>query len=499
MKVIDRSSIQGKIRISSIFPSSHSFIFQNYYYQRCIALTTSVPMKHCPECTSPQPSLYLMPMSFHEMDEAKKIAAEASTSGNRVKKRKVATIARLNPEVHSTLTAEGDGGDSGDLRTGRWTNEEMIYCDLLISSFTKGELPISDGTRLNDFLANMLKSKQSRLTKKMKNAKLSAQTFQRNSGYVSDRQEAHRFSEAEQCFFNSITCTMERAEIRFHLQKEWRELLSGACVALGQALDAGDWLSSVEEVDKRLSIAQDIARMQRRKKMMGYALSQDSQNPDEGVFIERSHMSDASEDGSLDERKARQVVKKLPVRIQPPPFLGRVVSYLERHMVPFEHIDAWVPSFVNNGAEQKCRLCYAGSATTSLQIGVERRGSLPMPPDDQFDFYSFGEYSQKFSFDVGCGLPGRVYQSGVPSWEQNVQSAPHSHFERCGGANQWGIKTVLGVPIPSPNVGRIVVLMYSRHDRSRDQQMVAKLVTEMTKVSFGSLHLFISGLLLLTE
>ena len=96
MKVIDRSSIQGKIRISSIFPSSHSFIFQNYYYQRCIALTTSVPMKHCPECTSPQPSLYLMPMSFHEMDEAKKIAAEASTSGNRVKKRKVATIARLN-------------------------------------------------------------------------------------------------------------------------------------------------------------------------------------------------------------------------------------------------------------------------------------------------------------------------------------------------------------------------------------------------------------------
>jgi len=95
---------------------------------------------------------------------------------------------------------------------------------------------------------------------------------------------------------------------------------------------------------------------------------------------------------------------------------------------------------------------------------------------------AFGDYSQKFSFDVGCGLPGRVYESGRPTWEQSVQNAPHHHFERCGGALQWGIKTVLGIPIASPNVGRIVVTLYSLHDRPKDQDLVGRLSEEFTRL-----------------
>jgi hypothetical protein len=51
-----------------------------------------------------------------------------------------------------------------------------------------------------------------------------------------------------------------------------------------------------------------------------------------------------------------------------------------------------------------------------------------------------------------------------------------------GGASQWGIKTVLGIPIPSPNVGRIVILLYSRHDRIRDPEMVRRITEELSKV-----------------
>ena len=51
-----------------------------------------------------------------------------------------------------------------------------------------------------------------------------------------------------------------------------------------------------------------------------------------------------------------------------------------------------------------------------------------------------------------------------------------------GGALQWGIKTVLGIPIPSPNVGRIVILLYSRHDRIRDPEMVRRITGELSKV-----------------
>ena len=442
-----------------------------------------------------------MPMDFSDIDEAKAAAANTAPSGKRGKKRKNATIARLNPS--SPTLEEGGGGDGSDLRTGRWTTEETLYCDKLIEMFEKGKLPIADGIKLNDFLANMLKSKQSRLTKKMKNARLSAKTYKRSTGYIDDLNDAKEFSQLEVSFFESIQCDFERSEIKFHMEKEWRELFSSFCVAMGQKLDADSWLSSVEEMDRRASQAKDAARMTRRKVMMGYALSQDTMNPERGVFIERSTSSELrgngmlsshASSGSLSGMGGRELPEgsKKSLRDYSSPFVGRVIQYMERHNIPFEHIDAWVPSFVPavggdnqsaSGTEQKCRLCFAGFASTEMQVPTEGGRPVPLSSQEQFDLYSFGEYSQKFSFDVGCGLPGRVYSSGICSWEQGVENAPSRQFERCGGASQWGIKTVLGVPVPSPNVGRIVVLLYSRHDRKRDPEMVRRISEELGKVS----------------
>jgi hypothetical protein len=250
-------------------------------------------------------------------------------------------------------------------------------------------------------------------------------------------------------------------------------------------------MSSVDELDRRMSQAKDAARMARRKKMMGYALDQDSRNPDQGVFIELTDdifIGDAEDflklfasDGPKASKQAS--VASVARRMQNAPFLGKMISYMESHAIPFEHVDAWVPSFVplQGGSETKCRLCFAGSATTEVQIGTNGQ-PFAMTNDDRFDWLAFGEYSQKFSFDVGCGLPGRVYQHGVPSWEQNVENAPPHHFERCGGASQWGIKTVVAIPIPSPSVGRLVLLLYSRSDRPQDQEMVCNMASELSKV-----------------
>lgn len=433
-------------------------------------------------------------MSFEELDEARKVAATSNVVGKRGQKRKSATIARLNPASSATIT---DDSGADDLRTGRWTTEEMAYCDKLVEKFQAGELPLLDGTKLNDFLAGMLKSKQSRLTKKMKNAKLSAKTFTKTTGYLKNEEDAKVFAQVEKDFYASIPCSMERAEIRFHMQKEWREFFSSYCVEVGQPLDADKWMSSVDELDRRMSQAKDAARMARRKKMMGYALSQDSRNPDQGVFIDQSvevdpTIGDASEilkmfsnegPAALGQKPSKQSAAVQARRMQNAPFLGKMISYMQRHGIPFEHVDAWVPSFVpvQGSSESKCRLCFAGSATTDVQIGTDGQ-TLTMKNDDRFDWLAFGEYSQKFSFDVGCGLPGRVYEHGVPSWEQNVENAPPSHFERCGGASQWGIKTVVAIPIPSPSVGRIVVLLYSGIDRTQDQEMVCQMAGELSKV-----------------
>ena len=508
--------------------------------QRCLQVDTNNAEPTCPSCHTPIRSLYLMPMDFSEIDQARIAAASMAPSSKRGKKRKNATIARLNPSNSLGSNGTDESGDGSDLRTGRWTVEETEYCDKLISAYERGELPISEGVKLNDFLATMLKSKQSRLTKKMKNAKLSAKTYKPAAGYVLDDEDARKFSQLEVAFYESIQCDMERAEIRFHMQKEWREFFSSYCVSMGQKLDADAWLSSAEELDRRASQAKDAARMARRKVMMGYALTQDAMNPERGVFIEKSIMADghrsdqvmssghsamntitmsgkASSSGSASQKNKDQVGQS--IRDFSSPFVGRVIQYIEKYQLPFEHIDAWVPSFVSHNeepnlisgidekdglsSEQKCRLCFAGYASTDLEIPTGGVRPVALSSNVKFDLYSFGEYSSKFSFDVGCGLPGRVYSSGICSWEQGVENAPSHQFERCGGAAQWGVKTVLGVPIPSPNVGRIVMLLYSRNDRTRDPEMVRRVTEELTKVRFFAVSLIyivrvVSFLLFLT-
>lgn len=485
---------------------------------RCTGISADGPLKCCPSCRRETTGLVLFPMSFREVDEARRTSASLSNNGKRGRKRKSTSITQNGEDSDQDKSGGGGGGGGGlsGRRTGRWTSEEMAYCDELIAKFKDGMLPLVDGVKLNEFLANMLKSKQSRLTKKMKNAKLSSKTFSRAAGYIVDPTDAQRFSRLEESFFHSILCQLERAEIKFHMQREWRELFSSYCMSVGQPLDADAWLSSVEEMDRRESMARDAARMARRKLMMGYALSQDTRHAGRGVFIEQTEedrlvAAGAKADADLQRGLAMKgdgatisVMESLGVSaaeihsdmngksslLHAAPFLIKIVNYMKRHNVPFEHIDAWVPSFVagpdggEDGGEpgQQCRLCYAGSATTEVQVPPDGAGPpQPLSQDDLFNLMAFGDYSQKFSFDVGFGLPGRVYQSGVPTWEQSVQNAPHQHFERCGGAVQWGIKTVVGIPVPSPNVGRVVVTLYSRHDRAKDPELVGRLCEEFAR------------------
>jgi hypothetical protein len=517
-------------------------------------------------------------MSFEEMDQARRQAALMAISEKNGKKRKGSSLQRImsaggegglqdevslsdtsnhmsamgttattvnttagstNSNTPGTLATpivpSSNAEEHGDLRTGRWTQEETEYCDALIQYFGEGKLPIPEGLKLNEFLANMLKSKQARLTKKMKNAKLATRQYKRAVGYISAVDEARAFSRLESEFLSSIKCPIERAEIRFHVQKEWRELFSTYCIAMGQSLDANAWLSSIEELDQRMSLQKDAARMVRRKVMLGQALSYDAYNSiQRGVYIDAmsaaaaasssfppngeaggglgmsgmpvpstvSQSSLISDNGGSGEQSVpinrSELLLELakndhnPMKYYSSPFIEKVLKLMNRLNIPFEHVDAWVPSFVSHdnpdaagdsALKQKCRLCFAGCATTENKVAAEGAQTLPLTHDEKFDLLSFGEYSEKFSFDIGCGLPGRVYSSGVASWEQGIQNAPLSQFERSGGASQWGIQTVLGVPIPSPTAGRIVVLFYSTLNRPRNLALVTRISEALGKVS----------------
>jgi hypothetical protein len=256
-------------------------------------------------------------------------------------------------------------------------------------------------------------------------------------------------------------------------------------------------MSSEDEI---ASQAKDSARMTNRKLMLRVALRTDSRNPDNGVFIEKTDAEVRAAGlsaGDMEEELLSLLVEDQKLAhtmdlnersslLHSAPFLAKMTAYLERHDVPFEHMDVWVPSFVP-GSEKDltcARLSYAGSSTTDKLIGEDGKTSRCLTSEEQLNLLAFADYSQRFSFDVDCGLPGRVFVSGCPSWELSVHNAAlPNRFERCGGALQWGIKTAVAIPIASPNVGRIVVALYSCLDRPKDENIVAKLSEEFTRVS----------------
>ena len=170
-------------------------------------------------------------------------------------------------------------------RTGRWTDEELAFRDAIIAHFLDGSLPLSNGLKLNDFLSNMLKSKQSRLTKKMKHAKLSTKYFRIKSGYLSPMQNSKDFSSLEYSFVNVIADPIERSEIQFHMQKEWRDHLAERCTYLRIQFDADEWLKSVDFMDRRVALEMNRSRMVKRRCLMGKAMETDVSASLPGVFI----------------------------------------------------------------------------------------------------------------------------------------------------------------------------------------------------------------------
>jgi hypothetical protein len=132
----------------------------------------------CPNCLAPTTGFSLFAMNFNEIDEAKKSAALTSSKAadKRGRKRKNSVVSQDEGSVKSIKTSKGskprknsttaadskEPKEGSDLRTGRWTGEEMAFCDMLIICFKDGLLPVAEGTKLNDFLASVLKSKQSR-------------------------------------------------------------------------------------------------------------------------------------------------------------------------------------------------------------------------------------------------------------------------------------------------------------------------------------------------
>jgi hypothetical protein len=540
----------------------------------------------CPYCRGAVDGIKMMPLVLSDLDRAVELRKqsvqlleqEPNPNGKRAREEEsqyLAAEAESSFLLLSKISLGSGGTDRAHHRTGRWSTEEVQYVDYIIAAFDQGTLAIPHGVKLNDLLGELLMCKSSRLTKKMKNAKLSTRSYILKAPVQPHC--AATLSNLQERFLDSVSSESSQLELRFNMTKLWRTHFSNLCLQVGyELLDAREWITTLEQLEGKASEAEDHIRKARRRRMSLALRTDIGEAANAGVFIggmsardanmqppptvssttatstsmrkmssslvestnlstmntnnnsitnlKREHsevsMSDsdatkaqvdeddeflaalemtasgghgssrsrlASEDmdfGALlaDDVDPLSMMPHLEESLDTPsanggPFLEEVSAYMETHDIPFQYADVWVPSFMGDDGQatsatsdpSKLRLFPAGHATRS-----------DMDPTVRSQLNEFGSYSAHFSFEPGHGLPGRVYANGTPSWETNIHEADPSVFERAGGANVYGIKTAVGVPLVAAGIGRIVVALYSTCDIPCDQVMLNKFVEDFT-------------------
>jgi hypothetical protein len=413
-------------------------------------------------------------------------------------------------------------------RTGRWTDEETDFVDFLVHAFDRGSLPMAAGIRLNDFLCSVLMCKASRLTKKMKNARLSMRVYEIRP--EAGPMDCEMMTTMQEKFLHSIEDEATRLEIRFVMDKAWRQNVYNLCLQVGYPnLDASAWMECLDGMESRAAQAEENIRKARRARMGLVTTTTTTALPDNHPHagtrsppivrnsiistsiqtkdrqdsfasttkaMERAHISNNANHGhfksnSFDdftnifhclERESTETInvrKAAKLRNSSGSFLDEVLTYIQTHNLPFQHVDVWVPSH-RPDQQQESKFNWEDFGECLLHSGHATRCDLD--PTLFRQFHEFGDYSANFTFLPGVGLPGRVFKSGKPSWECRLDQSDANHFQRSNGAKTHGIKTRLGIPLSTESYGRIVTILYSIQDVSEDPRKVEKWMSDFSAI-----------------
>ncbi|MDO8726587.1 MAG: PAS domain S-box protein [Candidatus Methanoperedens sp.] len=85
---------------------------------------------------------------------------------------------------------------------------------------------------------------------------------------------------------------------------------------------------------------------------------------------------------------------------------------------------------------------------------------------------NFRRVSEKFTFQNGIGLPGRIWLSKLPEWIPDVSLSPNTIYPRVQMAREAGLKASLGVPIIAKEQILAVLLFFMLESREKDKQLV---------------------------
>ena len=93
----------------------------------------------------------------------------------------------------------------------------------------------------------------------------------------------------------------------------------------------------------------------------------------------------------------------------------------------------------------------------------------------------FRRFSEKFVFEPGIGLPGRVWLSKQPEWQRDVSVMSDKTYLRAHIALESGLKAALGIPIIADNNVLAVLVFYMFEAKEQDQRLI-ELISASTEL-----------------
>ncbi|MBE9189498.1 PAS domain-containing protein [Gloeocapsopsis crepidinum LEGE 06123] len=97
----------------------------------------------------------------------------------------------------------------------------------------------------------------------------------------------------------------------------------------------------------------------------------------------------------------------------------------------------------------------------------------------------FRTLSQTFTFSLGVGIPGRVWESKHPEWIQDVSNVSETVCQRCQLVREVGFKAGVGIPIINRNEVLAILIFFMFEAYEEDQRLVEIIST--VAIQLGSL------------
>ncbi|CAB9513156.1 anthocyanin regulatory Lc protein [Seminavis robusta] len=164
------------------------------------------------------------------------------------------------------------------------------------------------------------------------------------------------------------------------------------------------------------------------------------------------------------------------------PFTNHVATIMQREKLPFEYFDIWVPEETLTSQEQKQDDDDKTDSSAVLRhVGHGTNGNTDMMSImTLYNMNQFGRSSEQYAFLPGIGLPGRVFETTEPMWDDSLQRASYQDFPRTDLAKKHGVKKGLGIPLHK-NGQQAILALYTTNDIPKDINLVQLAYYEFQK------------------